>query len=92
METYDEFPDDFVKLTGKAQAELDALLLRVQANPYEPALQRECILHEGDLFEYPLDGGVSIFWRVHHPSLSVTELEMTVWLIKIARTSKAKKK
>ncbi len=92
IEIYDEFSDDFVKLTDEAQSEVKDLLVQLQDNPYEPELQKQCFLHDGERFEYPLDGGVSIFWKVHHPSLSVTKLKMTVWLEKIAPTSKLKKK
>lgn len=93
IEIYDEFPHDFVhKLTPKAQSEVKALLATLQTNPYDPSLQRHCLLHDGDLFEYPLDGGLSIFWRVRDRSLSVTDVtDMTVWLLEIARSSKAAK-
>jgi hypothetical protein len=93
IEIYDEFPYDFVhKLTPRAQSEVKALLATLQASPYDPALQRRCLLHESDLFEYPLDGGFSIFWRVRDRNLSVTDVTgMTVWLLKIARTSKGTK-
>jgi len=93
IEIYDEFPYDFVhKLTPKAQSEAKALLAELQANPYDPNLQRQCLLHESDLFEYPLDGGFSIFWRVRDRNLSVADVTgMTAWLLKIARSSKASK-
>jgi hypothetical protein len=93
IEIYDEFPDDFVhKLTPEAQSEVKALLAALQANPYDPTIQRHCLLHESDLFEYPLDGEFSIFWRIRDRSLSVTDVTgMTVWLLKVARSSKAAK-
>jgi len=93
IEIYDEFPYDFVhKLTPEAQSEVKALLAALQTNPYDPALQRQCLLHDGDLFEYPLDGGFSIFWRVRDRNLSITDVSgMTVWLLKVARSSKAAK-
>ncbi len=93
IEIYDEFPYDFVhKLTPEAQSEVKALLAELQANPYDPTLQKQCLLHENDLFEYPLDGGFSIFWRVRDRSPSVTDVAgITVWLLKIARSSKATK-
>jgi len=93
IEIYDEFPYDFVhKLTPEAQSEVKALLAALQTNPYDPALQRQCLLYDGDLFEYPLDGGFSIFWRVRDRNLSITDVSgMTVWLLKVARSSKAAK-
>jgi hypothetical protein len=88
IEIYENFPEDFLhRLTPKAQEEVKVLLARLQVNPYEPQLQRECALHDGELFEYPLDGKLSIFWRVQDSNLSVTNPRMTIWLDKIARSS-----
>jgi hypothetical protein len=86
---YDQFEADYSeKLTRQARDELKALLLRLQDNPYEPGLQRRCIIHDDEVFEYALDGGYSLFWKVHHPSLTITELNMRVLLVAIERTSK----
>jgi len=93
IEIYDEFPTDSRrKLTAKARSELNALFERLQANPYEPKLQRECLLHEDNVFEFALDGGQSIYWKVTDANASVTDLSgITVWLLKIAASSKIKK-
>jgi hypothetical protein len=90
LEIYDEFPYDVVhRLTPKARSEVKSLLAALQSNPYDPSLQRRCRLHEGGLFEYPLDGGFSIYWRVREANISVTDVAgMTVWLVKIAASSK----
>lgn len=88
---YDQFEADWKKLTPKARAEGKILLAQLQENPYEPSLQRKCTIHDGELFEYALDGGYSLFWKVHHPSLSITELNMQVLLVAIDPTSKSKK-
>ncbi len=92
VEIYDQFPTDCRrKLTATARRELNDLLVRLQANPYEPKLQRECLLHEDELFEFPLDGGLSIYWKVTDAKVSVTDLSgITVWLVKIARSSRVK--
>jgi mRNA-degrading endonuclease RelE of RelBE toxin-antitoxin system len=88
---YDEFGADWKKLTPKARAEGKALLAQLQDDPYEPNLQRRCIIHDDEVFEYALGGGYSLFWKVHHPSLSITELNMQVLLVAIDPTSKPKK-
>ncbi|MFZ0313689.1 MAG: hypothetical protein WAL85_13355 [Candidatus Korobacteraceae bacterium] len=91
IEIYDDFPADYQeKLSTKARAELKTLLAQLQVNPYEPSLQKKCILHEDEVFEYPLSGGYSILWKVHHPGLSITALDMKVFLLAIERTSKKK--
>lgn len=89
---YDQFPADWKHLTGAEKAACKALLRSLQSNPYSPELQRKCILHEDELFEYPLTDGRSIFWKVRHPSLSITELNMEVLLVAIDRTSRSTRK
>jgi len=65
---------------------------RVTDQPYDPALQRQCLLYDGDLFEYPLDGGFSIFWRVRDRNLSITDVSGNDRLAaEVARSSKAAK-
>jgi hypothetical protein len=92
IEIYDDFAADYQKeLSTKARGELKTLLAQLQANPYEPSVQKKCILHEDEVFEYPLSGGYSIFWKVHRPSLSITALDMTVFLLAIERTSTKKR-
>jgi hypothetical protein len=91
IEIYDDFPADYQeKLSTKSREELKTLLAQLQVNPYEPSLQKKCILHGDEVFEYPLSGGYSILWKVHHPGLSITALDMKVFLLAIERTSKKK--
>ena len=91
IEIYDDFPADYQeKLSPEARAEVKALLAQLQVNPYEPSLQQKCILQEHEIFEYPLSGGYSILWKVHHPGLSITTLDMQVLLVSVERTSKKK--
>jgi mRNA-degrading endonuclease RelE of RelBE toxin-antitoxin system len=75
---YDDFAADWHKLGSEAQAQVKQLLRTLQVNPYEPNVQRKCLLH-GERFEYPLDGGYSIFWKVHHTSI----MKMKVLLLAI---------
>ena len=79
---YDDFADDWNSLESEAQAQGKALFTTLQFNPYEPELQRKCIIHD-ELFEYPLQGGYSIFWKVH--TLSI--LKMEVLVVAIDRSS-----
>jgi hypothetical protein len=60
---YDDFPDDVEDLCADCQAELDELLTRLEW-PYDPSLQRACILHEDEIFEYRLAHGSRVFWEV----------------------------
>lgn len=60
---YDTFTDDVLALSAGAQAELDDLIARLEW-PYDPPLQRACILHEDDLYEFPLSDGSRVFWVV----------------------------
>ncbi len=92
IEIYDDFAPDYQeKLSTKAREELKTLLAQLQINPYEPSVQKKCILHQREVFEYPLSSGYSIFWKVHHPVLSITALDMQVFLLAIERTSTKKK-
>ena len=70
---YDDFAADWQKLGREAQAQGKELLRTLQVNPYDPNVQRKCILH-GERFEYPLEGGYSIFWRVHHTTIMKMEV------------------
>jgi hypothetical protein len=88
IEIYDEFPHDFLHvLNKKARSETKALIGKLSANPYDPTLQKASILHEGERFEYALDGGLSIFWRVQDRAPSITEQNLTVWLEKIGAST-----
>ena len=66
-------------------------VVQLQANPYDPALQEECLLHEEGRLEYPLHGGKSIP-LIQDQSLSVTELNMEVWLLAVDRSTAPKTK
>jgi hypothetical protein len=75
---YDDFASDFLSLGEPAQAEVEALLRTLQVNPYDPNTQRKSFPH-GEIVEYPLDGGYSIFWKVHH--FSIMRMEVLILAI-----------
>ena len=70
---YDDFASDFLSLGDQAQAEVEQLLRTLQVNPYDPGIQRRSFLHD-DKFEFPLDGGYSIFWKIHHYTIMRMEI------------------
>jgi Txe/YoeB family toxin of Txe-Axe toxin-antitoxin module len=61
-----EFASDFAALSSEAKEQMNRVLSRLQKNPYDPYLLREpeCIVHDGELYEYRLHGGHRIFWKV----------------------------
>ncbi len=61
---YNEFADDFWKLSPEAREEFDEVFGRLQHHAYEPSLQRKFILHEDEIYEYRFVDGHSIFWRM----------------------------
>jgi len=87
VEIYDAFGTDFQKLSASEKQQVGSLLEALRTNPYEPELQKKCLLHREEVFEYPLDGGHSVFWKVYYPSLSVTELSGKVHILAIERRS-----
>ena len=80
---YDDFASDFLSLGDKGQAEAEAVLRVLQVNPYDRNIQQKSFLH-GETFEYPLDGGYSIFWKVHHSSI----FRMEVLILAIERRNR----
>jgi hypothetical protein len=80
IEIYDGFASDFLPLEPQARDEVKALFKILQVNPCDPNVQRRVYLH-GQKFEFPLEGGYSIFWKVHHFSI----LKMKVLVLAIER-------
>ena len=77
VQIHRDVASDFVRLSDKAQDQVRALLLTLQVNPYDPEIQRHSFIHD-ELFEYPLDGGYSIFWSVHHFDNSIMRMDIFV--------------
>lgn len=71
---YDDFAADYGRLESESQDQVKELLRILQNNPYDPDMQRKCLPHDDDRFEYPLSGGYSIFWRVHHTTIMKMEI------------------
>ena len=62
IEPYDDFFSECGQLTSKAQSQIYELLKILGVNPYEPNLQRKCLIHgDGERFEYEVDGGIRFF-------------------------------
>lgn len=81
---YRDFGSDFVRLNDKARDQVKALLETLQENPYDPDIQRDSFVHD-ERFEYPLDGGYSIFWSVNHFDNSI--MRMDIFVVAIERRS-----
>lgn len=80
IDIYEDFATDFLSLGQQAQDEVKALFKILEVNPYDPGIQQRVYLH-GERIEYPLDGGYSIFWKVHH----FTILRMRILVLAIER-------
>jgi hypothetical protein len=55
--------------------------LQVKENPYSPALQSKCVLHESGRFEYPLADGFFVLWKVDSETFSVFPSQMSVMIL-----------
>jgi hypothetical protein len=79
---YDDFWTHYWQVTSRARSQIEALLKILEVNPYDPDLQRKCLIH-GERFEYELDGGYSIIWSVHQVRYSILAPKMEVLLLAI---------
>src|SRR5665213_1561044 len=62
---YNNFGRDFMALTPEAKRCVGEFLKRLQANPYEPALQLACVLDpSGERYAYKIPEGHAVYWRV----------------------------
>ena len=54
---YENFPDDLDRLPRTTQRALQEVIEYLWANPYHPALMRECEAGPDERYAYPLPGG-----------------------------------
>ncbi len=75
MEVWETFGDDWAALPQDVRKAMASFLERLQANPYDPDIQKKAAIGDQDRFAYELPKGYVLYWRVDCESLSISKLD-----------------
>jgi mRNA-degrading endonuclease RelE of RelBE toxin-antitoxin system len=85
VETWKTFGEDWANLPADVREALAKFLVQLQRNPYDPDIQKQVELGEGERFAFALPKGYVLYWRVDCNSLSIDKLDVNITLLGIGR-------